>query len=170
MVSPGNARPTVGVDGTGIVSHSASANPPSVFEEYDAILTDATMDDATLFHRRRDEVWEAQRQLNMTPRDDSRLTELFANGELPPYMNAGVVARELLCTDFIYQNTLYGEVIEDYMRAVAASLRETYRLSWDATWNITRFYAPIALKLMCVSSSGIRVPNAMASVPNEEEN
>lgn len=161
MVSPGNVRPIVDVDGADTVSHFASANPPSVFEEYDWIFDDAIMDDATLIHRRRDEVCEAQRQLNMTPRDDSRLTELFAHGQLPPYMTAGVVARELMCTDFIYKNTLYGEVIEDYMRVVATSLREAYRLSWDATWNITRFYAPIALKLMCVSSSGIRVPNAM---------
>ena len=119
------------------------------------------MDDATLVHRRRKEVWEAQRQLNMTPRNDSRLTELFANGQLPPYMSADVVARELMCTDFVFKNTLYGEVIEDYMRAVSSRLRDTYKLSWDATWNITRFYAPIALKLMCVSSSGVRVPNAM---------
>lgn len=125
------------------------------------IFNDAGMDDATLVHRRRKEVWEAQRQLNMTPRNDSRLTELFANGQLPPYMSADVVARELMCTDFVFKNTLYGEVIEDYMRAVSSRLRDTYKLSWDATWNITRFYAPIALKLMCVSSSGVRVPNAM---------
>ncbi len=69
-----------------------------------------------------------------------------------------------MCTDYIFKNTLYGEVIEDYMRAVAALLRDTYKLSWDATWNITRFYAPIALKLMCVSSSSVRIPNAMEDV------
>lgn len=137
-----------------------------MFDEYDLIFNDATMDDTTLIHRRREEVWEAQRQLNMTPRNDSRLTELFANGQLPPYMTADVVARELMCTDYIFKNTLYGEVIEDYMRAVAALLRDTYKLSWDATWNITRFYAPIALKLMCVSSSGVRIPNAMEDVPS----
>lgn len=123
------------------------------------------MDDAALIVRRREEVSLAQRQLNMTPRNDSRLTELFANGQLPPYMTADVVARELMCTDYIFKNTLYGEVIEDYMRAVASLLRDRYKLSWDATWNIARFYAPIALKLMCVSSSGVRVPNAM-EVPN----
>lgn len=161
---PGNVRPNVDVDGEDTASHPASANPPSVFDEYDLIFNDATMDDTTLIHRRREEVWKAQRQLNMTPRNDSRLTELFANGQLPPYMTADVVARELMCTDYIFKNTLYGEVIEDYMRAVAALLRDTYKLSWDATWNITRFYAPIALKLMCVSSSSVRIPNAMEDV------
>jgi len=160
MVLPGSVPPIVDVDWTDTVSHLASENPSSVFEEIYLIFHHSIMDDATP-HLRREHVRAAQRQLNMTPRDDSRLTELFANGQLPPYMSAEVVARELMCTDFIYKNTLYGEVIQDYMRAVAGSLRDTYKLSWDATWNITRFYAPIALKLMCVSSSGIRVPNAM---------
>ena len=120
------------------------------------------MDNAIVI-RRRDDVREAQRRLNMTPRDDSRLTELFANGDLPPYMTADVVARELMCTDFIFKNTLYGEVIEEYMRVLANYVRDTYKVSWHATWNIVRFYAPIALKLMCVSSSGLRVPNVMES-------
>lgn len=137
-----------------------------MFEEYNLIFDNAAMDDTTLIQRRREEVCNAQRQLNMTPRGDSRLTELFATGQLPPYMTADLVARELMCTDFVYKNTLYGEVIEDYMRAVATSLRATHKLSWDATWNITRFYAPIALKLMCVSSSGIRVPNVMSDCTN----
>lgn len=165
MVSRESVRPTADVDDTDTVSHFVSANPSSVFEEEATIFNDASMDDATLC-RRREEVWAAQRQLNMTPRDDSRLTELFASGQLPPYMTADVVARELMCTDFIYKNTLYGEVIEDYMRGVAALLRDTYKLSWNATWNLTRFYAPIALKLMCVRSSGIRVPNAMEECTN----
>lgn len=112
---------------------------------------------------RREAVWEAQRVIGMSPRGDSRLTDLFARGELPPFMTADIVARELLCTDYIYKQTLYGEVIEEYMRCVAQHLRDNYRLSWNATWNVTRFYAPIALKLMCVSSSGIRVPNTIPS-------
>lgn len=113
---------------------------------------------------RREEVWTAQRRLGMVPRSDSRLTELFAQGELPPFMTADVVARELMCTDFVYKETLYGELIEEYMRCVAKHLRDTYQLSWSATWNVTRFYAPIALKLMCVSSSGIRIPERMPTL------
>lgn len=155
-----SVRPNVDEDGTDTASHPASVNPSSVFDENAFIFHGAIMDD-DVTRRRRECVWSAQRQLNMTPRDDSRLTELFATGQLPPYMTADVVARELMCTEFIYQNTLYGEVIEDYMRSVAASLRGRYKLSWGATWDITRFYAPMALKLMCVSSSGIRVPNVL---------
>lgn len=115
---------------------------------------------------RRREVYDEQLRLNMIPRDDSRLTELYVNGNLPEYMTAKVVARELMCTDFIYKNTLYGEVIEEYMRIIANLLREAYNLSWQATWNITRFYAPIALKLMCVRSSCIRVPEALGVCTN----
>lgn len=158
-----NARPTAGEVCKGTASHTASVNPPSVFEERTWIFYNSTMDDQTKEYRR-EQVWVAQRQLNMVPRDDSRLTELFAMGQLPAYMTADVVARELMCTDFIYKNTLYGEIIEEYMRNVADYLRETYRISWDATWKITRFYAPIALKLMCVSSSCVRVPNALQAI------
>jgi len=117
---------------------------------------------------RRQEVHNAQKMLNMTPRPDSRLTELYAHQQLPSYMSASVVARELLATDFIYSQTLYGNVIESYMRSVANMVKETYGISWKATWDVTRFYAPIALKLMCVSSSGIRIPETYQSVPTDD--
>lgn len=126
--------------------------------------------DETCVARRRDAVHAAQRSLNMAPRDDSRLTELFARGELAPHMTPEVVARELMCTDFVYQHTLYGELIQDYMRCVANALRERYCISWSATWDVVRFYAPIALKLMCVSSCGVRMPPKLpASVPTERD-
>ena len=103
-------------------------------------------------------VHDWQRYYGMTPRSDSRLTELFAAGKTN--LSASEVARELLATDFIYKHTLYGELIEDFMRSVANMLRAKFpSLSWTATWTITRFYAPIALKLMCLSSTGSRIPN-----------
>ena len=106
-------------------------------------------------------VQEWQRFYNMQPRGDSALTQMFERGELP-YATARSVARELVATDFVYKNTLYGEVIEAYMRHVADRLRKTYGLSWTATWQITRFYAPIALKLMMVMSCGLRIPRFLA--------
>lgn len=105
------------------------------------------------------EVHAWQRYYNMEPRNDSRLTKLYANGEIS--MSAAEVARELLATDFIYSNTLYGEVIEEFMRAVAKRIRAEYRLSWSSTWKIVSFYGPIALKLMCLGSAGVRVPECM---------
>lgn len=100
-----------------------------------------------------------QRLLNMEPRDDSTLTELYARGEL--FMSAQEVARELMATDFIYRNTLYGEIIEEFMREVATNLREMHKLSWTATWTIVRAYAPMALKLMLVSASGTKIPERL---------
>ena len=112
------------------------------------------------------EVHHYQRALNMEPRCDSTLTEMYARGEV--YMSAVEVARELMATDFIYKNTLYGEVIEDFMRDVADRLRYIHSpLSWSSTWTIVRAYAPIALKLMLLSGSGLRIPNKL-SVPNND--
>jgi hypothetical protein len=108
---------------------------------------------------RRNEVHFYQKQLNMEPRNDSALTEMYARGEI--YMSAPEVARELMATDFIYKTTLYGEVIEEFMREVAMNVRELYGLSWTATWDIVRVYAPLALKLMLVSASGARIPDRL---------
>lgn len=101
-----------------------------------------------------------QRYYGMEPREDSRLTERYARGEIwaPP----DAIARELVCTDVLYQQTLYGELIEDYLRAVAGSLQAKYGLRWDDTWYIVRFYGPIALKLQMVSACGLRMPELLA--------
>ena len=105
-----------------------------------------------------------QRYYGMEPREDSQLTARFVRGELGP-TTADVIARELVCTDFLYQNTLYGEVIEDFMRSVAGSLRQKYGLEWGDTWHIVRFYGPVALKLMMMSACGLRMPNLHAPHP-----
>lgn len=110
------------------------------------------------YDERADEVRAWQLRYGMTPRQDSKLTDLYARGELP--LAADEVARELVATDYVFQNTLYGDVIEDFMREVAQRLRACHPgLSWNATWKIVRAYAPNALKLMCVSSAGIRIPD-----------
>ena len=111
---------------------------------------------------RKDMVQRWQLYYNMTPRSDSRLTHMFANQELDVSVTADQVARELLATDFIYKNTLYGDMIQDFLRRVADELREVHPdLSWTDTWDIVRFYGPHALKLMCISASGIRIPQHM---------
>lgn len=102
-------------------------------------------------------VQDWQRFYNMEPRSDSQLTALYERGLLPG-VSARKVARELVATHFIYQNTLYKELIEEYMRHVANRLRATYALSWTSTWQIVRFYAPIALKLHMVIQTATRIP------------
>ena len=113
---------------------------------------------------RKYEVHRLQTMLNMQPRSDSVLTERYARGET--HLSAEEVARELMATDFLYTHTLYGELLEEFMREVAERVRAIHHpLSWTATWNIVRAYAPDALKLMLVSSSGVRIPERL--VPNE---
>jgi len=93
--------------------------------------------------------------MGMHPRDDSRLTVLYAHGACDPeYATAFDVAHELWMVDQIYKTTLYGEVVEDTLRCIAARLREAYALSWSATWQIVRFYAPTMLKLYMLRASG----------------
>lgn len=100
-----------------------------------------------------------QTAYGMAPRADSALTRLYARGDID--WTADEVARELVATDFVYSHTLYGEVIEDFMRAVCARLRREHKLSWTAAWRIVRFYAPLALKCMCVDACGVRIPELM---------
>jgi len=125
----------------------------------------ASMDTRDLLH-----AW--QRHYNMEPRSDSRLTERFVAGEIDWPVDA--VARELVATEFLYRETLYGELLEDFMRGVAERLRREHGLSWTATWNIVRFYAPTALKLMCLDASGLRIPAALPPPttisPDEDSN
>lgn len=105
-----------------------------------------------------------QRHYGMEPREDSKLTRLYCGGEIdaPPDQ----IARELMATDFIYKHTLYGELIEEFMRRVAAKLREQHGLSWKGTWEITRFYAPVALKLICLIQSCQCIPERMPPEPS----
>lgn len=117
--------------------------------------------EATWLAERRAQVHAWQRHYNMEPRDDSRLTELYAAGETGA-MTAHEVARELVATDYVYRATLYGEVIEAFMRRVAERLRAAHPgLSWAGTWTVVRAYAPIALRLMCVRSAGVAIPARM---------
>ena len=111
------------------------------------------------YQARKDEVHAFQRAYNMTPRSDSRLTELYAHGKTR--LSAREVARELMATHYIYKVTLYGESIEQYMRAVAQRIRDRYQISWSATWEVTRKFAPNALKLIMLLATGTRIPERL---------
>lgn len=113
------------------------------------------------YSERFSDVVAAQHALNMSPRNDSRLTHMYAARELDERIDAAQVARELLATEFIYRTTLYGEVIEAFMRRVAEYVRATYDLAWKDTWVIVKFYAPIALKLMMLSATRQHIPDRL---------
>tara|TARA_B100000214_G_C23968698_1_gene628996 strand:+ start:1665 stop:2018 length:354 start_codon:yes stop_codon:yes gene_type:complete len=109
------------------------------------------------FQERINEVVIYQKKFGMEPRTDSYLTKKYANKESE--YTAEEVAKELVCVDYIYKNTLYGEFSEDYMRHLANLIKNKYRLTWTETWEIVRFYGPISLKLMCLMSAKERIPN-----------
>lgn len=121
----------------------------------------------TTYEERIQLVHQWQRYYHMEPRPDSRLTEMFARGEVQMYPDQ--VARELLATDCIYKYTLYGELIEEFLRRVAAIVKEQHGLSWSATWNIVRFYGPVALKLICVLQTQLVIPQSMPPSQNDVE-
>lgn len=99
-----------------------------------------------------------QRYYGMEPRSDSRLTQRYVSGEIDAPPDA--IARELMATEYIYRETLYGELIEEFMRSVAKRVhREHAGLTWTQTWEIVSFYAPIALKLLCLERSGLSIPD-----------
>ena len=97
-----------------------------------------------------------QRRLGMEPRADSRLALQFASGTCEQeYQTAAQVAEELVLVDRIYKTTLYGEIIEETMRAIANRIKREYRvIPWAVVWEIVRFYVPTMLKIHCMLTSG----------------
>jgi hypothetical protein len=114
------------------------------------------MDEAA---RRLQELHAWQLFYNMEPRSDSALTDRYVRGEVP--WTVDVVARELMATDHIYKTTLYGETIEEYMRALAHGLKTRHGLTWTRTWEIVRFYGPISLKLLMLLSCSTCIPERL---------
>ena len=112
----------------------------------------------TEYSHRTAEVQQWQLFYGMVPRTDSRLTDLYARKQ--SRLRADEVARELFATDYIYRESLYGEVIEEYMRCVAGLVRKSYpEVSWTKTWEIVRFFGPPALKLSLCKTCDLRIPD-----------
>ena len=102
-----------------------------------------------------------QRFYGMHPRPvaESRLTKLYLERKVG--WPVEMIARELVATHFIYQTTLYGEVIEEFMREVAQYVKKTYKIPWGDVWRIVRIYAPPALKLIMLRNTGQRIPESL---------
>ena len=97
-----------------------------------------------------------QLRLGMIPRNDSLLTYNFAIGNVPPYFeNPETVAREIYVVSRIYDDTMYGQLIESVMRKIANHVHYKYKLEWGDTWEIVRFYVPSMLKFYCVKKRGL---------------
>ena len=109
-----------------------------------------------MYQKKKNEILNLQKMFGMEPRNDSVLTEKYAKGETE--RDAMSIVTELICVDYIYRETLYDCLLEDYMRILAGFLKNKYKLTWTDTWNIVRFYGPESLKIMCVVSTDKKIP------------
>ena len=96
----------------------------------------------------------------MELRLDSRLSYMYVRGDCTDPLDN--VADELIAVDFLHKATSYGVVKEDAFRKLGRRLHDEYNLSWDATWEIVRFYAPCMLKLYALQQSDRRIPHALS--------
>ena len=91
----------------------------------------------------------------MELRDDSKMAYNYVR-------NGGdirLAAHELLCTNFLFQNTEYDALCQDGLRKVAAELKKKYDiLPWKTVWSITREYAVPAMKMYALAESGKTMP------------
>jgi len=101
-----------------------------------------------------------QLEYGMTPRADSILTYNYAMGNVPKYLDDPcIIAKELVIVDYIYKNTNYADIVEDVMREIAGFVKSYYKLDWNTTWEIVRFYVPDMLKFYCMRKNDIKLPN-----------
>ena len=103
------------------------------------------------------EVKNEQLKLNMTPRSDSQLTFNYGIGKTN--LSPKQIAHELYLVNFIFENTNYSTLLEEVMREVSLYFRFRYALSWNETWDLTKFYVPTMLKLYCLKKQNLKLPD-----------
>lgn len=116
--------------------------------------------------RRRSLDGELQK-LHVVRRCDSALASAFISGALN-CDDPAAIARELKATDFIFTNSLYGELSDGFHKAVANKIKKQYRITWTSVWTITKFYARVALKLIMVINCGLRIPERLAPPSSDD--
>ena len=118
---------------------------------------DSFLDSATEDEKRKvNIIREEQARIGMVTRNDSQLTIEFACGRLKEEDGYGAdgicVVEELFIVDQIFKTTLYGEIIQDVMRAIAYWIKANFCISWPDTWKLVRFYIPEMLKMYCLDT------------------
>ncbi len=95
----------------------------------------------------------------MELRRDSRLSYMYIKGDCTDPVDR--VADELIAVDFLHKMTSYGADKEAVFRALGERLHGEYNLSWDATWDLVRFYAPCMLKMYALQACNQRIPHSL---------
>lgn len=92
---------------------------------------------------------------DMELRDDSRLACDFIKND----GNVHLVAHELLCTNFLFQNTNYDKLCQEGLRQIAQNLKDQYGLPWKQTWQIAKEYGVPALKMYALAEANMVMPS-----------
>ena len=97
----------------------------------------------------------------MLLRDDSQLAYHYIvhGGDVQ------LVAHEILCANFLFQNTRYDEHCQQYLKVLANMVQETYKLPWKKTWEIVREYGVPAMKVYAMAESGKHMPDFDVRLP-----
>jgi hypothetical protein len=82
-------------------------------------------------------------------RDDSFMTWLYCT---VPDLDVYDVACEITCTNQLYNDTAYSEVLEGRLQAAANYLKSVYPTArWTRVWEVVRQYGVMAVKIACAS-------------------
>ena len=104
---------------------------------------------------RKDTLFNLLQKNSMPLRDDSSLAYKF----ITDGGDVQLTAHELLCTNFLFQNTRYNEHCQVQLRNMADSVHEMYGLPWKTTWSIVREYGVPAIKLYSLAESTRTMPD-----------
>ena len=98
----------------------------------------------------------------MELRRDSRLSYIYIKGDCTDPVDQ--VADELIAVDFLHKMTSYGADKQAVFRALGERLHREHNLTWDATWDLVRFYAPCMFKMYALQTYNRRIPFSLSHV------
>ena len=101
---------------------------------------------------------ERMSQGGFSLRDDSRLAYLFCTEALPAEWTHEEVVHELMCIQYISQNTQYPVISQSALRQLAQSLKEETGASWTDVWNTVATLGADAVKYACMDAARLRLP------------
>lgn len=88
-------------------------------------------------------------------RDDSRLASQFIRrgGDV------ALVAHEILCVNYLFENTRYDEHCQTGLKQIADHAHSVYpQLPWSVIWSVVREYGVPAMKFFALAESGRTMP------------
>ena len=100
-------------------------------------------------------------QNGMQFRDDSKLAFDYIHNDGDVFL----VAHEILCTNFLFQNTDYDDLCQIELKKMANAMKAQYGLSWTRTWSIVREFGVPALKMRALLDKSLVMPIFNLQIP-----